>query len=319
MPTHTFEHWKADWNSAFTPEALESTVTMQHVIPDRTFVRVEMLSKPMMQMWFDLLKNNQPRLVYKEQLSTRIAGPCKLYMCYLTSNHTKFSDPTSISCIVPTYIQQPYICFQGLMLLNKTFVGLSDADELLTLIVMASRMMAPQKGGLPFRYIFISPVPYVGEMLRGLLKYKGVQFSQCMAGALYGVEAVHSAKKCQCGLEIGDWNDVEIHQHNGRFEFILPRLTYRDDVIGCVNVPWVSGRSFDIIEQNGWVVDDAGIAALTEAWYKETDYLETSAKLSSFLSILIGIDGIHVIDYEKFITIDPLEVKMAQPSGRVSG
>jgi hypothetical protein len=308
----------ADWNSAFTPEALESAVTMQHFVQNRTFVRVEMLSKAMMQMWFDLMKTNQPRLVYKEQLSTRIAGPCKLYMCYLTSNHTKISDPTSISCIVPTYIQQPYVCFQGLMRLNKTFVGPSDADEQLTLIVMASRM-APQKEGLPFKYIFFSPVPYVGSMLRNLLKYKGVEFSQCLAGALYGVEGVHSAKKCQCGLEIGDWNEVDIHQHKGRFEFILPRLTYKDDVIGCINVPWVSGRSFDIIGQNGWVVDDAGIAALTGAWYKETDYLEKTAKSSSFLSILIGIDGIHVIDYVKFITIDPLEVKMAQPSDQASG
>lgn len=310
------QQWKANWDSAFTPEALESAVRMEHVITNRTFVRVEMLSKEMMQKWFDLMKNNHPRLIQKAQLSTRIAGPCRLFMCYLTSNHAKISDPNSISCIVPMYIQQPYVCFQGLMQLDKTFVGPSSADEQVALVVMASRM-APQKEGPPFQYIFISPVPYVGTMLRNMLKRKGVTFDKCMAGDLYGVESFHCVNQCKCGLEIGSWKDVDIRISKDPCDFILPRATFNDEVIGCINVPWVSGRSFDIIKQNGWVVDDEGIAAVTEAWYNKTDYLEKTAKSSSFLSILMGIDGIHIIDYAKLITVDPLE--MTQPSAQASG
>ena len=147
-----------------------------------------MLDKTMMKVWFDLVRHNYPRLINKAQLSTNIAGQCRLFMCYLTSNHMEIGDPTSISCIVPMYIQHPNICFQGLMRLDKSFVGLSDAEEQLPLLAMAAKM-APRSQ--PFRFIFISPVPYLGSMLRKILECKGVQFSKCKAGTLFTVSTFH--------------------------------------------------------------------------------------------------------------------------------
>ena len=305
----SFEKWKVVYETAFTPEAQESAVRMAHAIHNRTFVRVEMLSKTMMKVWFDLMKHNYPHMIKPQQLSTEIDGPCKLYMCYLTSNHMEIFDPTSISCIVPMYIKHPYICFQGLMALDKTYVGVIDAVEQLALIILASRM-APEIMSSPFEYIFISPVPYIGVMLRYILERKEIPFNKCMAGSLYLVESFHSKKKCQCGLEIGSWSDADICVDVEPYEFILPRLEYKDTVIGHMNLPWITGRAFDIIKQNGWVVCDEGIASLTETWQTQTKYLEKNAENTSFLSVLVGIDGIHVIDYHKFIMIDPLEVKM---------
>jgi hypothetical protein len=315
----TYEQWKVVYDTAFTPEARESAVTMQHVIQNRTFVRVEILNKTMMKVWFDLLNHNYPRLIKPTQLSTETDGPCKLYMCYLTSNHMEIGDPTSISCIVPMYIQHPYICFQGLMQLDKTFVGVMNAEEQLTLIIMASRM-APGILASPFQYIFISPVPYIGVMLRYILNRKEIPFSKCKAGSLYTIESFHSKKQCQCGLEIGSWSDADVSMEVEPYSVILPRLEYKDITIGYINLPWITGRAFDIIKQKGWVVCDERIACLTEKWQTQTKYLEQNAESSSFLSVLMGIDGIHVIDYSKFITIDPLEVKMltTPPSGQVS-
>ena len=322
MSATSYEQWKADWSTGFTPEAKESAVVMQHVITNRTFVRVEILSRGMFRTWFDLMYHNNPRLMPKAQLSTKIAGPCELFMCYLTSNHVDIADPTSVSCIGPMYVRHPYVCFQGLMRLEKTFVGTTEMDEQLPLVVMASRM-APRKSGLAFMYAFISPIPYVGTMLRQMLEKKGVGYSKCMAGTLVKVSSFHdSTGKCKCGLAIGAWDNVEIDTNSTPYKFIIPRIMYKEESIGCVNVPWATGYSYDLVRQtDNFTVEDEGIAALTAAYLDESDFLNTHAKDTSFLSILSGIDGIHVIDYAKLITIDPLEVKQltTPSSGPASG
>ena len=307
---HTLEEWKADWSCAFTPEAREAAVVLQHIIPNRTFVRVEMLSKAMMKIWFDLMSHNHPRLINKAQLGTTIAGPCELYMCYLTSSHMEISDPVSMSCIVPMYTNQPYVCLQGLMRLDTTFIGppSPDANEQLTLILMAAKMAPRTQRVPPFRFVFISPLPYLGHALRYILERKKIQFNRCAAGSLVSMAGVHERKKCQCLLNIGDANAVDIITHREQYKCILPQMTYGDEVIGGINVPWATGRSFDIIRKI-FVVEDEGIAALTEAWITRSEFLQKNANDASFLSILMGIDGIHAIDFAKFITIDPSEVK----------
>jgi hypothetical protein len=319
MTSATFERWKVDSSIAFTSEAKDSAVIIKNVIHNRTFVRVEILSRTMMKSWFDLMSLSNPELIHKAQLNTRIAGPCDLYMCYLTANHTQIEDPTAMSCIVPMYINQPYVCFQGLMGLDKSFVGPSDASEQLALIVTAAKMAPRMKRVSPFRYVFISPVPDIGIMLRKMLERKEIRFSRCKAGSLDTVSNFHVKKSCKCPIEIGDWGEVDIIMHVEPYEFILPRMVYNGTNLGCINVPHATGRSFDFTKKGGWTVEDEGIAALTNEWVTQSEYLEKNAKEISFLSILLGIDGIHVIDFDKFITIDPVEVMTPPPPTPATG
>jgi hypothetical protein len=103
-------YWRTNWSEhAFSPTMVGSMVKAEHVAYNRTFVRVEMLSKQMLKVWFDLLKHNHPRSITAAQMSTLAAGPCKLYMCFFTSNHMNVTDPVSISCIVPMYVHKANI------------------------------------------------------------------------------------------------------------------------------------------------------------------------------------------------------------------
>lgn len=308
----TYEQWKSNWDAAFTKEALDSVFTMPFMEMNRTFVRVQMLSKGMMKTWFDLLRRNHPRLIVASQMSVSIAGPCKLYMCYLTTNHVDFRDPTAISCATPMYTNAPFICFQGLMELNSTLQGGGSIhpNETISLLIMSSKT-APRDEKVSYQYIFISPKPCIGKALRELLEAKDVNFNRCVAGTLYSVFQTHEKKKCSCCLSVSNWKEIGIVREYQVDELmaILPTISFKGVKMGMINVPWVSGYSFDLIKQNGWVVEDEGIASLTERWLAHTDALRAQAQTTSFLSVLAGIDGIHAIDFIKFVTLDPMLVE----------
>jgi hypothetical protein len=290
-------------------------VKVEHVVYNRTFVRVEMLSKQMLKVWFDLLKHNHPSIITTAQQSTLIAGPCKLYMCFFTSNHMDVTDSSSISCIVPMYVHKANLCFQGLMELSKTLHGSLIQFEQLILLIISARF-APRS--VPFEHIFISPTPTVGKMLRRAMEAHGVNFNHCVAGALYAVYPLHTRKKCSCSLITTNWRETGIFCNKENFIFVLPSVSFKGQNMGLINVPWASGRSFDLIKQEEWVVEDEGVAALTEQWYNRTNPLE-AADAMSFLSILMGISGIHTIDFTTFITLDPAELpRLLAPSDPAS-
>ncbi len=304
----TFDQWKSDWDAAFTPEALSSAVTMPFVSINRTFVRVQMLSKGMMKTWFDLLKRNHPRLIIASQLSTLVAGPCKLYMCYLTTNHADIRDPTAISCATPMYTNAPLVCFQGLMELNSTLKGASNhANEPISLLIMSAKM-APRDDKVSYQYIFISPKPCTGKALRQLLDSKDINYNRCVAGTLLSSFQTHARNKCNCSLSVSNWKEIGIVKDYQLDEFIvmLPNISFKGVKMGVINVPWATGYSFDLIKQAGWTVEDEGVSSLTERWLAHTDALNAQAQTASFLSVLAGIDGIHAVDFIKFVTLDPL-------------
>jgi hypothetical protein len=290
-------------------------VTVPHIIYNRTFVRVEMLTKAMLKVWFELMQHNHHRLITPAQQSVLTAGPCKLYMCYFTSNHMDVRDPVSISCIVPMYVQKTILCFQGLMELNKTLVGKFTPFEQLALLIISSRF-APHDESQPFELIFIAPLPRVGKSLRRLMEAKEINFNHCVAGTLHSIFGSHFKNKCTCNLISQDWRKAGITLSKEWFCFTLPRLTFKGVDMGSVNLPWATGRSFDIIKQEGWCIEDEGVSALTEPWLKRTGHkalLETEA--ASFLAILTGIDGIYTIDFAKFTTLDPVELpQILEPS-----
>ena len=299
-------YWRKNWEHAFSPTAVGAMVKVEHVVYNRTFVRVEMRSKQMLKVWFDLLKHNHPRIITAAQQSILIAGPCKLYMCFLTSNHMDVTDPLSISCIVPMYVHKDNICFQGLMELNKTLNGSLIPLEQLTLLIIASRF-TPRSDSIPFQYIFISPMPTFGKLLRRAMEVNGVNFNHCVAGSLFAVHPIHTRKKCNCNLRAGDWRETGIFCNKENFIFVVPKISFKDQDMGVINVPWATGRSFDLVKQEEWAVEDEGVAALTEEWFQRTKPLE-AANSMSFLSILMGIGGIHTIDYGQFISLDPAEL-----------
>jgi hypothetical protein len=302
---NTLEKWKCDWNAAFTAAASESALKMPHVVQNRTFVRVQMLSKEMMETWFDLLRQNDPNVITPMQLHTRMPGPCKLFMCYLTSNHTDFRDPLSISCIVPMYTNKSIICYQGLMQLSKTLVGPENPHDPLTLLIMSSRM-AEQSESSPCTYIFISPLPRVGVLLREVLEKKEIKYTRCKSDSLSSVHLSHSSEKCDCDFHVGDWGVVGIDISKGTCH--LPQMYYRGTKLGYVNVPWASGMSCDIMGDNELSCEDEGIAVMTKDSHSSIGVVGLSRDIS-FLSVLSGIDGIHIIDFNQFIKIDPLEIE----------
>jgi hypothetical protein len=309
---NTFEHWKSNWEVAFTPEALSSVVSMQITPLNRTFVRVRMLSKGMMKTWFDLLRQNHPRLVVASQMSTLVAGPCTLHMCYLTSNHADIRDPTGISCIVPMYANAPHLCFQGLMGLNKTFVGGTGAvnciKECLSLLILSAKM-APREEKRQFELIFISPTPSFGKELRKVLDDKDISYNRCVAGTLLSVFGTHYKKKCDCSMVVSNWREAGISKEPQADELTvkLPSFQFKGADMGLINLPWATGHSFDIIKQIGWVVEDEGVAETTKHYFSRPNSLDKKAQECSFLSMLAGIDGIHTLDFVKFVTLDPLD------------
>jgi hypothetical protein len=308
-------YWRTNWSEhAFSPTAAGAMVKVDHVVYNRTFVRVEMLSKHMIKVWIDLLKHNHPRSITAAQHSILIAGPCKLYMCFLTSNHMDVTDPVSISCIVPMYVNKANICFQGLMELNKTLTGSLIPFEQLILLIISARF-APRT--VQFEHIFISPLPNFGKLLRHAMEAHGVTFNRCVAGTLQTVHPIHARKKCDCSLMTADWKETGIFCYKDSFIFKLPSISFKGQDMGVINVPWATGRSFDLIKQQLWL-EDEGVAALTQVWYEQTKPLQT-AESTSFLSILMGIDGIHIIDFAKFITLDPAGLpQLLEPSDPAS-
>jgi hypothetical protein len=321
MAAAATEYWRQNWGNAFTPAALSTMVTVQHVIYNRTFVRVEILSKPMLKVWSELMRHNNPRLITSIQQGTLSAGPCKVYMCYFTSNHMDVRDPVSISCIVPMYVQKTVICFQGLMELSKTLVGGCAPFEQLALLIVSSRF-APHEEGPPFELIFINPVPRVGKHLRRLMEAKDVNFNHCVAGTLQSIHQIHAKKKCACVLNCHDWKvaGIFVSPSNDGFVFSLPRLTFKGVDMGSINLPWATGRVFDVVKQEGWSIDDEGVSALTEQWLKRTGHAALKeTENASFLSVLIGIDGIHTIDFARFTALDPVELpQILAPSAPAS-
>ena len=309
---NTFEQWKSNWDTAFTPEAMSSAVTMQITQLQRTFVRVQILSKGMMKTWFDLLRQNHPRLITASQMNTHMPGPCTLYMCFLTSNHVDIRDPTAISCVVPMYANAPLLCFQGLMGLNKTFVYgggcVNYGKECLSLLILSAKM-APRDEKCPYELIFISPTPAFGVHLRKVLIAKDISFNRCVAGTLYSVHGHHAKKRCNCSMYAGNWKEVGIVKDFQIDELMvmLPKIEFKGTKMGKINIPWATGYAFDIIKQDGWVVEDEGVAALTKRWLEHTNELDVKTKPSSFLTILTGIDGIHTIDFVKFVMLDTSE------------
>ena len=281
---------------------------MQCLSIDRTFVRVEVTSNDMMKAWVDLMKQNHPRLVTAIRMSALAAGPCKLYMCYLTTNHVDFRDPLAVSCIMPMFVNTSLICFQGLMELGKTLIGTLNKNEPLVLMNLSAKM-APRNEAFPYKYIFVSPTQIHGKSLRELLDIKHVKYSRCVAGTLYSAFNTHAVGRCKCSLVVSDWRGVKLVQEfpADEPEVCLPRISFDGVELGHINVPWATGYSFNIIKQDGWVVEDEGVAALTLHWYKQSGFLKSKASQSSFLSNLVGADGIHVIDFAGFIEIDPLE------------
>ena len=314
---NTFEQWKANWDIAFTPEALSSIVTMQITPLNRTFVRVQMLSKGMMKTWFDLLRQNHPRLVVASQMSSHVAGPCTLYMCFLTSNHVDIRDPTAISCIVPMYANAPHLCFQGLMGLNKTFVDGTGAvnyiRECLSLLILSAKM-SPRDDKTQFELIFIAPTPNFGKELRKVLTENDISYNRCVAGTLLSVYGTHLKKKCTCSLMASNWREAGIVKEYQVDELmvILPSFQFKGVEMGVINLPWATGHSFDIIKQSGWVVEDEGVAAATRHSFSRANDLDKKARACSFLSLLAGIDGIHIMDFVKFVTLDPLNEEAAK-------
>ena len=311
---NTFENWKSNWEVAFTPEALGSIVTMQMTPLNRTFVRVQMLSRGMMKTWFDLLRQNHPRLIAASQMSTLVAGPCKLYMCFLTSNHADIRDPTGISCIVPMYTNAPHLSFQGLMGLNKTFVGgvdaVNNAKECLSLLILSTKM-APRDEKTPFEFIYMAPTPIFGKALRKVLIGKDITFNRCVAGTLLSVYGTHQKKLCTCSLMVSNWREAGIFCEVDELVVKLPSFHFKGVEMGLINLPWATGHSFDIIKQIGWVVEDEGVAAATKHCFSRSNSLDKKAQAYSFLSLLAGVDGIHTVDFVKFVTLDPLEEEEA--------
>jgi hypothetical protein len=317
---NTFENWKADWSIAFTPEALGNAVTMHCIQIERTFARIEIVNKDMMKIWFEMMRQNQPRLISATQMSTLAAGPCKLYMCYLTTNHVDIRDPSAISCVLPMYVNAPLICFQGLMELSKTHAGTVKKNEPLVLMNLSAKM-APRIETLPYQYIFISPTTKMGNELRKFLDTNDVNYNRCVAGTLYSVHGIHSKNKCHCSLEVSDWKEVGIVKEYqvDHLMVMLPKIQFKGSDLGYINVPWATGHSFNIIRQNGWTVEDEGIASLTTRWLQHSNFLKCKTEKSSFLSILVGVDGIHIFDFVKFVTTDPLESSSTvAPSGQES-
>jgi hypothetical protein len=312
------EIWRENWEKAFTSDAPNGLVKAEHVIYNRTFVCVQMLNREMFNVWFDLLKANNYNTLTTDQRRPILPGPCKLYMCFLTSNHMNVRDPESISCIVPTYVHGGYICFQGLMELRKSFTGSVLPYEQLTLLLIASKFI-PRDASFPFDLIFMSLTQEEGKILRSLLEAKDINFNHCVGGTLHSASINHPKKKCTCKMEVSDWKSIGIVSTSEGIIFSLPRITFNGESIGTINVPWVTGRSFDILKQK-WVVSDANIAALTEPWLKKTDDKELiDSQKVSFLSILVGIDGILIVDFRKFITLDPAELKpVPKPSAQGS-
>ena len=304
-----FERWKLDWSIGFTPSALSSAVTMQYSPIDRTFVRIEMQSREMMKAWFELMRQNHPRLVTQSQMSVLMAGPCKFYMCYLTTNHADIRDPLAVSCVAPMYVNRSIICFQGLMELNKTHIGtLNNTSEPLILLNLSSKL-APRNEAMPFELIFISPTTKVGKGLRSLLDEKDVNYNRCIGGTLLSSSAVHEQGNCTCSLAVGGWREVGIIKEfqTDKLMVVLPRISFKGANLGSINLPLVTGRSFNVIKQDGWTDEDEGVAILTLHWLQYSDFLRSKAEKASFLFILVGVDGIHTIDFGKFITIDPFE------------
>jgi hypothetical protein len=314
----SFEQWKSDWSVAFTPEAISSTVTMSFPSINRTFVRVQMLSKGMMKIWFDLLKRNHPRLITASQLSSHTAGPCRLFMCYFTTNHVDFRDPTAISCATPMYTNAPLICFQGLMELNSTLKGAQlNPNEPISLLIISAKT-APRDEKMAFLYIFISPKPCIGKELRQLLDAEDINYNRCVAGTLHSVFHVHTKGRCNCSLSVDNWKEIGIkkdYQISDKIVVVLPTISFKGVKMGMINVPWASGRAFDLGGKNNWVVEDEGIAALTQHWLTYTNALESHARTASFLSVLAGIDGIHAIDFIKFVMLDPFTPPKQQQQG----
>lgn len=300
-----------DWKSAaFTQTALDSAVIMPHVVQNRTFVRMGMLSKQMMTTWFNLLRQNDDNLITRMQLTTRMPGPCKLFMCYLTSNHTDIRDPLSMSCVVPMYTHKSIICYQGLMKLNKTLAGPENPNDELTLLIMSSRM-AEQSEISPYRYIFMSPLPWVGVKLRSILDKRKIKYTHCKSDSLASVHLSHSNGICDCDFYVESWDRVGLDIPNETCR--LPAMNYRGLRLGYVNVTWASGMSCDIMEGDDLTWEDEAIAAMTKTAHNSAGVVGQSTDIS-FLSILAGIDGIHIIDYTQFIKIDPVEIEQIMTS-----
>ena len=316
-PSSYFEQWKSDWSVAFTPEALSTVVTMSFPSINRTFVRVQMLSKNMMKIWFDLLKRNHPRLIPASQMSSHTAGPCRLFMCYFTTNHADFRDPTAISCATPMYTNAPLVCFQGLMELKSTLITTGaqlNPNEPISLLIISAKT-APRDEKMAFLYIFISPKPSIGKELRQLLDAEDINYNRCVAGTLHSVFHVHTKGRCNCSLSVGNWKEIGIKkdfQISDKIVVVLPNISFKGVKLGMINVPWASGHAFDLVGsgkqvggKNNWVAVDEGIATLTQHWLTYTNALESHARTASFLSVLAGIDGIHAIDFIKFVMLDP--------------
>jgi hypothetical protein len=303
----TTEFWRENWEHAFNPSTLSSLLKVEHAIHNRTFVRVEMQSKTMIKVWLDLLRHNNIRLITSSQQSIFVAGPCKLYMCYFTSNHMDVRDPMSISCIVPMYVQKSFICFQGLMELNKSLTGSVIQYEQLSLLIITSRF-APRDDSTPFEFIFISPTQGIGRLLRQLMDSKNIGFNQCIGSSLYSAFHTHSKEKCTCSLKLEDWKSSGLSCSTDNVMFTLPRMKFNDIDMGTINLAWATGRAFDITRQS-WIVSDQNVASLTDPWLQKNKHKELrETETSSFLSVLSGIDGIHTIDFNKFTTLDPVEL-----------
>jgi hypothetical protein len=201
------------------------------------------------------------------------------------------------------------------MELNKTLIGSLIPFEQLALLIIAARF-APHT--VPFEHIFISPLPSFGKLLRRAMEVHGVNFNHCVAGSLLTVHTIHTRKKCECSLMTSDWKETGIFCNKDNFIFVVPSISFKGQTMGVINVPWATGRSFDLIKQKE-LLEDEGVAALTQPWHDRVLPLQTADSMS-FLSVLVGIDGIHVIEFAKFITLNPAELsQLLAPSDQASG
>ena len=176
--------------------------------------------------------------------------------------------------------------------------------------------------------IFMSSFTWSNALHESLIHH-GVRFSRCKASTLSHVFDIHREKTCNCWLKCDNWNDADSTTYR------LPHLWIQDKDCGEINIPWLTGYAYDVV-QECWVVHDTDFAAefkrnrtftpldadadhaYFSAFQNQSDNLATNqlhrTGPASFIGPAIG-SGIIVVDFQHFRSVvpDALESLSARP------
>ena len=312
----------AEWSGrAFSEDGIEDGggLKVENVTPTFTFVIVRIHTYEMLDAWMDLIKTNHSEMLFQGQDRPQQSGSCTMFISYLSCNHDDVYDPDSIAMVGISYINSELMLVTGTMNMSETYKGLKSDCEIASFVhLIAHHTPQAMQVNHPMYFIFMASFTWSNALHESLIRH-GVRFSRCKAYTLSRVFDMHRDKTCNCWLKCDNWNDAD------SMTYKLPHLWIQDKDYGEINIPWLTGYAFDVV-QEFWVIHDTDFAAefkrnrtfthadtdadneFFSAFQDPSDNLATNqldrTAPASFIAPAVG-SGIIVVDFQHFRSVVP--------------